>query len=258
MATSNDFRALYKSISDIELLNILDHPNDYQPLAVKAAEEELLDRKLSDIRINDVRELLIANQQQNEKQKEKVKALEHKIKSTRDTFIDTINPIQSNMPSDEKTIRIIVLVFGGLFLYQFIKDFRTHLMYAKDLLSFPLMSISYLLPQILLPIAILTFWKRRKIGWFLLMVFLTFSAVGTVWALVESFNWKSYDSGNLDRFFPKPSYSAYIIQILFFAGTIIILCKSTLREIFLVDKKEMSLTIGITGLATVFLMLAIP
>ena len=115
MTTSNKFSKYYITISDIELLSILDHPEDYQPLAVEAAKEEFANRQLSSTEIQEARQQLIAKQTQKEKEREKVKAVETKIKAAGYTFIDTINPVQSGLPSTEKTIRLIVIIFGGIF-----------------------------------------------------------------------------------------------------------------------------------------------
>ena len=257
MATSNDFIEYYKTISDTELLSILDSPGDYQPSAVEAAKEEFSKKQLSDTEIQEAREPLIDKQEQKEKEREKAKAVETKINAVGHTFIDTINPIQSGIPSIEKTIRLIVIIFGGIFLFQLIKNFRTHLAYIKDIPKFPFESIIYILPQILLPVATIAFWKRKIFGWTLLTIFLTFSAVGAMWLLFQSFNWKPSGLAGLDNLFPRPSPTTYIIQLLFLVGTLYVLCKTNMREVFSVDKQKMVATIAITSLVTFVLMFAI-
>src|SRR6478672_736347 len=121
MSIPNNFSEYYKTISDTELLNILDNSNDYQPSAVEAAKQEFANRQLTESEIQQARQPLIAKREQKDKEREKVKAVETKIKTAGQTFIDTINPIQSGIPSTEKIIRFIVIVFGGMLLYQFIK-----------------------------------------------------------------------------------------------------------------------------------------
>jgi len=75
MTTSNDFSEFYKSISNTELLSILDNSGDYQPLAVEAAKKEFFMRQLSETEIKEARKPIIAKQIQKEKQREKVKAI---------------------------------------------------------------------------------------------------------------------------------------------------------------------------------------
>ena len=133
MATSNNFSEYYKTISNTELLIILQTPGDYQPLAVEAAKKEFFNRQLSDSEIKEAKQPLITKQIQKEKESKKVKAIEDKVKNIGHNIIDTVSPIQPGIPSTEKTIRLITIVFGGIFLYQFIKEFRTHLGYVKDI-----------------------------------------------------------------------------------------------------------------------------
>src|SRR5687768_378047 len=120
MVTSNNFNEYYKKISDTELLSILDNPGDYQPIAVEAAKQELASRQLTDIEIREARLPLLAKQAQKKKEKERIKIVETRLKNAGNSFIDTIDPIQPGIPSIEKIIRVIVIVFGGIFLYQLI------------------------------------------------------------------------------------------------------------------------------------------
>jgi len=254
MKPSIDFSEFYKSISNTELLSILDNPGDYQPLAVEAAKNELFKRQLSETEIKEAREQIIAKQIQKEKQREKVKAIENKVKTTGYTLIDTLNPIQTGIPSIEKIIRLIVIVFGGLFLYQFIKDFRIHVIYIKDIPRFPFESTLYLAPLILLPVAIFTFWKKIRIGWFLLAIFLTFSTVDVLWVLIQSLLLGPSGNSALDSFFPKPSISTLLIQLIFFGGTLYAICKQNMRSEFSISENKMLATIIITGVLTFLLV----
>jgi hypothetical protein len=257
MPTSKNFSEYYKTITDTELLNILDNPEDYQPLAVDAAKNEFTNRRLSDTEIQEARQQLITKQSQKEKEREIIKVVEAKIKTAGHNFSDTINPIQSGIPSAERIIRFIVIIFGGIFLYQLITDLRTHWAYVGDFKRFPMATSFYLLPQILLPVAIIAFWKRKTFGWTLLTIFLTFSAVGAILVLVQLFSWRSSGSDVLDSLFPRPSATTYIFQLLFLTGTIYMLCKTTIRNVFSVSKQKMSATIIIAGLVTFVLMLTI-
>ncbi len=257
MATSNNFSEYYKTISDTELLSILDKPEDYQLVAIEAAKIEFANRHLSDAQIQEARQPLIAKQVQKEKEREKIKAVETKIKAAGHTFFDTINPIQSGIPSTEKTIRLIVIIFGGIFLYQLITDFRTTLAYIKDIPRFPFESILILLPQILLLAAVIAFWKRKKIGWTLLTIFLTFSLVTTAFLLFQSLTWKPSGLAGFDNLFPRPSPTTYIIQLLLLVGTLYVLGKPNIREEFSINKQGMAATIGLTGFVTFLLMFAI-
>ena len=254
MTTSNDFGKYYKTISNTELLSILENPDDYQASAVEAAKKEFSDRQLSDKEIKEAKEPLVVRQQQKEKQTEIIKAIEDKIKSTGNTLIETLNPIQAGIPSAEKTIRFIIILFGGLFLFEFLKDFRTHLAYIKDIPRFPGESILYLFPYLLLPVSLIAFWKRKSIGWVLLTIFVVFSAVAVLWLLIQSFLWRPSGNPALDSLFPRPPVFTIIIQAAFFAGTLYALCKQNVREVYSINENKMVSTIIITGIISFFII----
>ncbi|MEO8403605.1 MAG: hypothetical protein ABI480_03385, partial [Chitinophagaceae bacterium] len=67
MSASSDFSYYYKTISDADLLSILENPDDYQPEAIEAAKNELITRQLPDTVVNEVKESFKAKQVQKEK-----------------------------------------------------------------------------------------------------------------------------------------------------------------------------------------------
>ncbi len=254
---SNDFTEYYKTISNAEILSIIENPRDYQPIAVEAARNEFSNRKLSNAEVKEARLELIANQLQKQKQREKVKIIEAKIRAKGQTVIDGISPIQIGISSTEKTIRIIVIVFTSLFLYQSIEFFKIHLIYIKDIPQSPFDGILYFLPQILLPIAIFLFWKKKTVGWILLTIYLTFSIVGAAGSLTQSFLWRTSDSPIFDNIFPRPSSTPYILQLIFLIGAMYALCKKNIREAFTVDNQKMNTTIILSVLGSLALMFVI-
>jgi len=256
MATLSEFSKYYKTISNTELMHILENPGDYQPAAVEAAKKEFSERQLSEIEIKEAKEPLIAEQIKKEKQKQKIGAIEDKLKATGYTLIETLNPVQSGISSPERKIRLIVIVFGGLFLYHFVKDFQMHLAFAKDFPKFPFDTILYFVPLALLPVAIFTFWKRKSIGWTLLVIYLTLSAVGALWSLIYSFKWKSSGPA-FDNFFPRPSPVTYIIQLAFLAALIVVISMADIRQVFSIKKQRIAPTVGIAVLLSFAFQLAV-
>ncbi len=252
MTNSSDFGEYYKTISNTELLSILENTADYLPIAIEAAKNEFANRQLSETEINDAKHPLLKKQLQKEKQQEKINQIEAKVKSAGTIIIDTLNPIQSGIPTTEKIIRYIILVYGGIFLYQLISNFGMIKASIGDLIQFPFESALFLFPFIIFPIAILTFWKRKKIGWILFTVFLTSSIVGVLWVLFLTINWKPSSNG-FDGLFPRPSLLNFIIQLVFLGGTQFVICKQTIREIFSISEEKLLMTIGITGVISFFL-----
>ena len=257
MTTPNNFNEYYKTISNTELLDILENQESYQPLAVDAAKTEFENRQLPDQEISEAKEPLIAKQLENEKQKDKAKAIEDRVKNVGNSLVDTLKPIQKETPSTDKLIRIITLVFGGLFIYQIISDYRMLTLMIKDIARFDFSSFLYFLPLVVLSTATFTFWKRKTIGWIILSFFLTYSAFGALWGIWESITRKSSGLAGFDNLFPRPSPMTYIIQLCFLGGTLYILSKPNIREVFKIEKQKMITTILVSGFLTLVLMFAI-
>jgi hypothetical protein len=252
--TLNDFTEHYQKISNTELLAILDSPEEYQELAVEAAKEELNRRSLSEKEINEARQPLELKKEQKIKQVEKVKQFESVIKTAGQNFIDTINPIQSKIHSEEKTINLIVIILGGIFLFQVIKDFNLHIAVILDFPRFPMESIMHILPLLTLGTGTFLFWKKKKNGWILLSIFLTFSIVTALGIILRTLTWKPSRLPNLDSIFPRPDPLIYIVALVFLTGAIMLLCKSTIREVYSIDKQKMIKIIGITGIITTLIL----
>jgi len=256
MTTLTNFSEYYKTISNSELLHILENPNDYQPPAVNAAKQEFAARQLSEIEIKEAKEPLIASQAKKEQQKQKLNIFEDKVKNTGYSLLDTLNPVQTGTPTTEKSVRLIVIIFSGLFLYQATRDYQLFKAYIQDFPRSPLVSCLILLPFIILPVAIFTFWKKRQIGWTLLTIFLTFSIVGVLWAFYQSLTWKPSGLVGLDNLFSRPSLTTYVIQVLFFIGTLYVLCKKDMRDVFFISNRKMQTTIATTAVVSFLLILA--
>jgi len=254
MGISNNFSEYYKTVSNAELLTILDNPTGYQEAAIEAAKKEFLDRNLSDHDIKEARQVLFEKHVQKIKQREKAKAVENKIKKTGQTLFDNINPFHPGISSAEKNIRIIVISFSVLFLYLFTSEFKNILLYIKYFSESPLDSSIYLLPHLLLPVATLMFWKRKRIGWILLAAFVVFSVVLTFAMLIQSFQWSPSGSAAFDNLFPRPSTTSFIIPLILFIGTLYALCKTITREAFSIDNQKMYASIIIAGLVTLVLL----
>jgi hypothetical protein len=218
MAT-NDFSEYYKTINDTELLGILNNPSHYQPAAVEAAKEEFYKRQLSETEIQK----------------------------------DTISPTLFGMSSTEITIRLIAIIFGGIFLHSFIQNLDTSLVaYVRDIHISPIGSIINLLLLMLLAITTIAFWKRKKAGWVILTILVTCYAVVILWELFGLLNLMPYFFGDSDTRLLSPTI--YMIRLLFLVAIIYVLCKKDIREVFSITKQKMKMTIGITGLiAFIFL-----
>lgn len=240
MMTENDFSKYYKKISNTELLEILENPKNYQPLAIKVAKQEFSNRQLSDDEINLARLPLIEKQLLKERKRQKRESIENNVKDKTAILIETLNPIQKETPSIDKTILLIELSFGFIFIFNIITSHRILLRSIKDFSRFPFISLETLFPVIILPIALLTFWNKKKIGWILLTIYLTFSATESVLSLLAN----QYD------------LISSIFQSLLFIGTLFLISKQNIMEQFSINRKNQETTIIITVIMTLVFLVA--
>lgn len=250
-----NFAEYYKTISNTELLSILENPTDYLPEALEAANTELTKRNLSENEIKEIKNLFQSQKAQKEKQQQKIKAVEIALKGKAKVFLDTLNPIQPDLPTTERTIRSIVIVFGLIFLYSVVSNYGLIRFFLHDFRLSPFTTIFTFLPFILLLIAIITFWKRKRIGWTLLVAYLTFSAVITLCTMFNDLNRSG--SEFIETFIPSTPVIIYIIQILFLGGSIYIVCRQNIREVYAVSTQKVATTIGATALFSLLCVMAI-
>lgn len=239
MLLKSDFKEYYRKVSNTELLDILDNPNKYQSLAQEIAKKEFLERNLSEEEINSARQPLIEQKLLKEKNKEKLQAIEESLKNKSNKIIDTLNPIQKERPTIEKGIYLIFISFGFIFVYQLTTQYSIFIISIKQFSHSPFINFVTVLPIIILPIALITFLNRKQIGWILLSFYLTFNAVNAILALVN-------------RYSLLPS----ILQTFLYVGTLLIICKQTFRDIFLIDAKKKEATIIASVIVTLILLVS--
>lgn len=242
----NQFTERYKQASNTELLKIIENSDDYQLLAVEAAKTELDFRKLTNSELNSAKEELSLERQDYEQKKQKKQGRIDKVKNIASSAIDNLNPIQESTLKTDKLINLISLVFGGIALYQIIKEFGMLKFMFSGQGEWDFSMVLYFLPLILIPTASILFWLRKKFGWILLSYYLCFSAVNSISLIIMTWNMKPTGNAALDSLFPITSPSVYVMTSLFFVGTLWVINKQDLRQKFQIDKKTMIGTIVIS------------
>jgi hypothetical protein len=245
----HSYSEYYKTIRNSELLEIIQNPSNYQPLALEAAKIELENRKLSELEVTEAKNEIFQKQQKKEVQEQNISRLQNNAKHAGLSILDAFNPIQTSPLSSDRLIKIISFTYGAVFLLQVIKDFNSILYYVTEIASAPVMSLSYLIPLFLIPIAAYKFYFRKGIGWTLLTIFVTFSAVFGFSLLYQSiqyiraFNWNRHEVTALNDLFHRPSPMIVIIQITFLLATAYVLCRKDIRHTFQVSKQKLVSTI---------------
>lgn len=247
MAIQPDIPRFYTRLSNTELLDILENPGSFQAEAIKAAKAELFNRQLSEEEISNAKDNLQENQSLTEMRDQKEKDFKEGIDKKGNSLIASFNPNQKGISKNEKSIRIILIALGVLFLYESLKDFTMIQIVIKEIASMPFEAIVVILPIVILPLALFLFWKRSAAGWRLLTVWLTFFIVRNMNMLLSSFT-----PGSLSYLFPAPSFHGILIQLIILCGTMYTICQNDFREEFKIDKNDMLSTLALTALLSIF------
>lgn len=231
-------------------------PDDYQPDAVVAAENEIKERQLSDLEVEEANAEIDAELQEKLRQSEKRKAIENKVKGFATSVAETVNPLDQTTPTTEKQIKLVVIVFGFMSLFRFYKEFdMLQFMFFEDSAGWDFSMVLYFVPLFLLPTATAMFWLRKKAGWVMLTAFLIFSAVESFGATVLSATSEPSGIPQLDNLFPYVSPVSHLMTFGLFAGGIWLLQKVDIKELYDIDRKTNLITVGITSLLTASMIL---
>jgi len=242
-----EFTELYKKLSDSELLTIIAESTKYNPIAVETAKLEIENRQLTEQELNQAKSKIYEKENAKKIEVEKRKQREEIFKEKTSTLFDTINPIQNGIQTPEKIIRLTILIFGGLAIYRLYQQLGMfQIIFYEGFSDWDLSMVEYFFPIIILPVAIILFWKRNKIGWILLSIFLTYSAFNAIVLFLMNFGRQPSGIPALENIFPTVSPAVYIITLLFFGGFLFLNCKQGVRNIFKVSKQTMIATIGLT------------
>jgi len=253
-----EFTELYKKLSNSALLRIIAESDKYNPTAVETAKTEIESRQLSVQELNQAKYKITEQEEKKKLEIEKRNQRDEKIKNHASTLFDTINPIQNGIQTPEKIIRLTALIFGGLAIYRLYQQFgMLRFMFTDSGAEWDLSMVEYFFPIIILPIAIILFWKRTKIGWILLSIFLTYSAITALGVFLMNLGRQPSGIPALESIFPTVSPIVYIFSLLFFGGFLFLICQIGVRNIYKITKQTMLSTIGLTTIVNLIFIYSI-
>jgi hypothetical protein len=246
-----DFSEKYKTLSNTELFKIIERKNDYQVLAVEAAQNEINNRELSPADLQNSKSEIENEQKEKDLVLKRKKEQEDKLIQIGTTFFDTINPLQKGIQTPEKLIRLITIIFSGLTIIQFFREFgMINFMFTNSSVEWDFSMVLYFMPLIILPLTTILFWQRKKIGWIILSLFLTYSATSSAGLFLTSLNTDYSTPSIFDDLFPQTIPTDYLFILLFYAGTLWVICKKDIRDIYTVNEKSMFVSIAFSVIAT--------
>lgn len=96
----NQFAERYRTLSNADLLGIIENESGYLPEAIEAARKEMLLRNLSDQELEGAKREVADAQRRNEEGA----VLDRKVRNIGRTLLDLINPIQKTLPGPLKRL----------------------------------------------------------------------------------------------------------------------------------------------------------
>ena len=213
-------------------------------MAIEAAEAELARRNLSETQLQTAREAII--EEETRRQNAPIRLIEGKMKLAGRVFFNTINPILPALPGVERLIRFIVIVFGGILIYNLIAYGDDLLMALRELPQYPIVTIEYLFVRFSLLFAVIWFWQRKSRGWVFLLVYTIYTLVGKLVAAVQALSWRDSGIHHLDEWFRPPPLPSYLPAIAFWLAAALVLCRKDIREDYSISEEKMIKTIVVT------------
>ena len=247
-----EFSEKFKTYSNADLLRIIENPDDYQPQAIETAKNIFADRQLSETEIKIAKDELDVEKQGKLIKEQQKQAVEDKVKNRGKSVFNHINPIQEKKLTSEKTIRIISILLGGLFLFQLYKQFgMLRFMFTDSYAEWDFSMALYFLPLIMILTATILFYRRKKAGWLLLTIFLVYSAISAIGSFILAIKWKPSGTA-LENLFPQTPPISYLLSFLFMSGIIWVISREKIRNVYSISKPTMIFTISIvTGILVV-------
>jgi len=251
-----EFLKKYKLFDTKKLLIILEKPEDYQRMAVLAAEIELESRTVCQAEINEVKKEIKAEKEELEKAAIKLKTTKEKAKSIGDEFFKTISPMQVELQPTNRKINLVLFCLVVLSIVSLIEHYGLfdYTLYLSDRgidSSILLIFFFALLPIITTPL-----WGlRKKAGWILLsfhlVTILTGSIISAFIGLCRWLNLKFIyqDPSNVDFRKAQIIYIDDPIQnlafITIFLGFLWFISQPDIKAVFKIERKTAILTFGL-------------
>lgn len=254
----NQFSERYKSFSNSDLFRVIGNQSDYQAEAIEAAESEINSRSLSDREIREAKWDLESEEKEKQKQNEKRAKVERKVRTLSTSVFDTIKPFQESPPTTVRQIKLITFVFGLNALFKWYNQFGlVEFMLIDNSAEWGLSLMEPFLPMILLPLALILFWLRKRSGWVLITAYLTYSTMLAIGQAIVIWRMGPFSEPVLDSLIPRIVPSGQILIAMFFGGLLWLLRKGEIREHYSVSKQSSMATIGIAAVLTILFIAAL-
>jgi len=246
-----------QNYSNVQLLRILENPEEHTSMEVYLAREEFSSRNISDEELDELKEQLEILKQKEKASSESKKETNFESNEESDSalnkkqffntkkkaafirWVDGINPFNPNKQKIEKYLAQIycgVLIGTICYLISFACEFKSlfYAFYSSSFIFSVIIFIFLFIVFLSVYSAHLFFYKRRKAGWLLLFLILTISAVSRLFIVLIIL----LSAAIFSRFigaliFHAPFFVIYELIILALSVYLLILLfKNKVRKIF--------------------------
>lgn len=238
------FAQLYKTWPADQLLDIINNPGDYQPVALEVARMELDSRRLSGAEMESAVAIQAGRQQEKADRQRKAASVKQSIQSAGTTIAEALRPAEQSTNTADRAIKYLALLLGGLALWELYTEFRyLAAMFTDASAEWDLSACLHFLPLFVFPCAALLLWFRKKGGWVLAMGFFSMSAISVLMTLILAIWSRVIHTQLYDSFFSPPSPLRFIVPLIIHCGAIWFLSKANIRSVFRISKPVLILTI---------------
>lgn len=241
----------FKTKTNSELMRIITRPNEYKPDALQIATEILESRNLTPKEIDDLKEEVHKDLMAEELVQQRKVDFEDKVKVSMLSSFVLISPLEPNITNTEKIVRIITILLILSFLYSIFNSIS----YFQEALSQEKLDEEFaitIFSLLLLPLAIMLFHQRKKMGWTFFSFLLAFLTPLSILNLIMAIRTQS----SFDSYNPFPSPSTSVSKIVLYGGLLSLLCLKGIRNIYSISKTRFYLAVVLPVILT-FLFLGL-
>ena len=248
----NPFTETYRSFSTIDLLEILQHPDQYQPEAIIAAKEEIASRQLDEQQLEDAHLLAEEKYAKEESLLHGQSHLKNTFKQFGTTVINDITPSASILDIDKK-IRLICYGIIVIILYNTINILSIIITFFFSGKYLGFFDIFQIVLYAVLIAGVYEFWRKKYTGWIILTAYATFTALSVFLGVAMQISYSTGSSYLFHTFFSDLAIELF--QMAIYVGMMYYLSRSEIREAFGISKKTSNQTIIFTSLFVLFLII---
>lgn len=244
--TNTQLLEKYQSFSTHELLMILEASEDYRPEAIEAVNIVLVDRPITPEQQEHAREKAEEIRIERERPVERITSIYQLIGEVFQRLVDHLNPIQEEpIPLRRKIIMVASLY--SLFALQFIWSWGPNFQFLQEYPA-ALTEIDFLIemiPSVLVPIAVVLFWMRKKAGWLILNSYTVYFLLSNIFTLGYFATHEPASTIGPYHLPMRPPILPILIQTILAGVLIWLMNKESFRAAFGVKKIQSIRTIGL-------------